>query len=136
MLAIRVETQHQHVDQVRIIPRHGFYVVEVVYEQAPVQADVNPTLYAGIDIGVNNLATLTSNKTGFVPRLVNGRPVKSVNQFYNKRKAELDTKLMKMDARRRTSHRLERLTTKRTRRITTICIPSVDALSTCWSPKA
>jgi putative transposase len=116
-LSIRITTAHQNVDQVRIIPRHGFYVVEVVYEQEPVQASVDPQLFAGIDIGVDNLATLTSNKKGFVPRIVNGRPVKSVNQFYNKRKADLDRKLMKMDARRRHSHRLERLTTKRTRRI-------------------
>lgn len=118
MLAIRIATKHQHVDQVRIIPRHGFYGVEVIYEQEPVQADVDPSLYAGIDSGVDNLATLTSNKKGFVPRIVNGRPVKSINQFYNKRKAELDEKLMKMDASRRSSHRLARLTTKRTRRIT------------------
>nr|BBH87408.1 transposase [Thermosporothrix sp. COM3] len=116
-LPIRIKTNHQNVDQVRIIPRHGFYVVEVVYEQEPVQAAVDPQLFAGIDIGIDNLATLTSNKKGFVPRIVNGRPVKSINQFYNKRKAELDEKLMKMDARRRHSHRLERLTTKRTRRI-------------------
>lgn len=116
-LPIRIKTSHQNADQVRIIARHGFYVVEVVYEQEPIQADVDPTLYAGIDIGVDNLATLTSNKQGFVPRIVNGRPVKSINQFYNKRKAELDEKLMKMDARRRHSHRLERLTTTRTRRI-------------------
>lgn len=82
-LPVRVKTQHQNVDQVRIIPRHGFYVVEVVYEQEAWEADVDPTLYAGIDIGVDNLATLTSNKEGFVPRLVNGRPVKSMNQFYS-----------------------------------------------------
>jgi hypothetical protein len=31
---------------------------------------------------------LTSNLPGYVPVLVNGRPMKSVNQFYNKRKAE------------------------------------------------
>jgi len=116
-LSIRIKTTHHNVDQVRIIPRHGFYVVEVVYTREPVQAEVDPTLYAGIDIGVDNLATLTSNKKGFVPRIVNGRPVKSINQFYNKRKAELDEKLMKMDAHRRHSHRLERLITTRTRRI-------------------
>lgn len=113
MLPISIETKHQHVDQVRIIPRHSFYVVEVVYEQEPVQADVDPTLYAGIDIGINNLATLTSNKKGFMPRLVNGRPVKSVNQFYNKRKAELQSQL----GHDGTSNRIERLTNKRTRRI-------------------
>ena len=35
MLAITVKTQHKEVDQVRIVPRIGFYVVEVVYEQEP-----------------------------------------------------------------------------------------------------
>src|SRR6185369_8097102 len=57
MLGITVETQQQHVQQVRIVPRPGFYVVEVIYEQAPVQADVDPALRAGCDIGINNLAT-------------------------------------------------------------------------------
>jgi predicted site-specific integrase-resolvase len=87
--------------------------VEVVYEQAEIQADVDPALYAGIDIGSDNLATLTSNKVGFVPRLVNGRPLKSINQFYNKRKAELQSILKDT----RFTARKERMTKKRTRRI-------------------
>jgi putative transposase len=62
---------------------------------------------------LNNLAVLTSDKPGFVPRLVNGRPVKSINQFYNKRCAELHGQLGEAY----TSRRLERITTKRTRRI-------------------
>ncbi len=53
----------------------------------------DPALHAGVDIGLNNLATLTSDKPGFVPRVVNGRPVKSINQFYNKRRAELQGQL-------------------------------------------
>ncbi|HXR66781.1 MAG TPA: transposase [Ktedonobacteraceae bacterium] len=105
------------VDQVRIVPRHGFYVVEVVYEQDSEQEPVNPDLYAGIDLGINNLATLTSNKSGFMPRLINGRPVKSINQFYNKRRADLQSKLANENAKRHTSHRLERFTNKRTRKI-------------------
>ncbi len=113
MLGITVRTRQQNIQQVRIIPRIGFYVVEVVYERAPVPAAVNPSLYAGVDIGLNNLALLTSNKAGFVPRLVNGRPVKSINQFYNKRRAELQNWLGTVG----TSRRLERITTKRTRRI-------------------
>jgi len=113
-LGIEVKTLQQAIQQVRIIGRDGLYVVEVVYEKEVKQADVNPAYYAGIDIGIDNLATLTSNKVGFVPRLVNGRPVKSINQFYNKRKAELQSKLT---PNRHTSHRMERLTTKRTRRI-------------------
>ncbi|MFQ6039789.1 MAG: RNA-guided endonuclease TnpB family protein, partial [Candidatus Poribacteria bacterium] len=64
-----------------------------------------------------------SNKPSFVPLLVNGRPLKSINQFYNKRRAQLvsqlpDPKSAGGDARsRQTSKRLDRLTDKRNRRI-------------------
>ena len=104
---------HPQSSQVRIVPRIGFYVVEVVYEQAEAAPSGNPALYAAVDIGVDNLAAITSNKAGFVPRLVNGRPIKSTNQFYNKRRAELQEALGHPG----TTARLERLTTKRTRRI-------------------
>ncbi len=111
---IEIQTTHTSVNQVRIVPRGGYYVVEVVYTQEVKQADVDPNLYAGIDIGLNNLATLTANKSGFVPRLVNGRPVKSINQFYNKVRADLQARLPKEQY---TSSRLERFTNKRTRKI-------------------
>jgi putative transposase len=113
MLAIEVQTKHKNVDQVRIVPRKGFYVVEVVYEQEVKQAEVNPAYYAGIDIGMNNLVALTSNKPHFKSILVNGRPVKSINQFYNKRKAELQKQLGTTG----TTARMERMTNKRNRRI-------------------
>jgi putative transposase len=113
MLGITVRTRQQNVQQVRIIPRIGFYVVEVIYQREPAPAAVNPALHAGVDIGLNNLAVLTSDKPGFVPRAVNGRPVKSINQFYNKRRAELQSWLGDGG----TSRRLERITTRRTRRI-------------------
>jgi putative transposase len=115
MLGVTVRTRRRpmSIQQVGIVPRHGYYVVEVVYEREPVQAAVDPALYAGVDIGIDNLAVLASDKPGFVPRVVNGRPVKSINQFYNKRRAELQSHLEQA----RTSHRLEQLTTRRTRRI-------------------
>ena len=118
MLGIEVQTKQTNVQQVRIIPRCGFYMVEVVYEQAIQQADVDPSFMASVDIGVNNLVALTSNKLGFVPRLVNGRPIKSVNQFYNKRKADLQVKTGSDTV---FTARMERATMKRTRR-------KVDAL--------
>ena len=113
-LPIEIHTRHAaHINQVRIIPRKGYYVVEVVYEQAIVQSSVNPAVYAGLDLGVNNLVALASNKPGFQPVVINGRPVKSTNQFYNKRKAELQQKLGHTG----TTKRMERMTNKRNRRI-------------------
>jgi putative transposase len=113
-LGIEVKTNQTNVKQVRIIPRKGFYVVEVVYERKEQQAPVNPDLMAAIDIGVNNLVALTSNKEGFAPHLVNGRPLKSTNQYYNKRKAELQSKLKDPT---HFTNRMQRMMNKRTRRI-------------------
>src|SRR6266581_4323092 len=113
MLAIEVQTKQKDVDRVRIVPRKGFYVIEVVYGKEVKQAEVNPAYYAGIDIGMNNLVALTSNKPGFQSVIVNGRPVKSVNQFYNKRKADLQKQLGTTG----TTKRMERMTNKRNRRI-------------------
>jgi putative transposase len=112
-LDIEVHTTHRDVKQARIVPRIGFYVVEVVYEQVESAPSGNPALYAAVDLGVDTLAALTSNKVGFAPRLVNGRVLKSYNQFCNKRKAELQAAL----GHDGTTTCMERLTTKRTRRI-------------------
>jgi len=113
MLPISVHTKQKDIHQVRIVPRKGFYVVEVVYKKDVKQASVNSAYYAGIDIGMNNLVALTSNKPAFQAVVVNGRPVKSVNQFYNKRKAELQKQLGHTG----TTKRMERITNKRNRRI-------------------
>ena len=112
-LSITVKTQQKYINQVRMVPRSSFYVIEVVYEHKPLKSAVDPASYAGIDLGLDNLATLTSNQPGYVPVLANGRPLKSVNQWYNKRRAELQSKL----GRTGTTKRMERLTTRRNRRI-------------------
>jgi IS605 OrfB family transposase len=112
-LTIKTKQNPTSIDQVRIVPRNGFYVVEIVYEKAMKQAKVNPAFYAGIDLGIDNLGALTSNKPAFQAVIVNGRPVKSVNQFYNKRKAELQKKLGHTG----TTKRMERMTNKRNRQI-------------------
>lgn len=47
---------------------------------------------ASIDIGVDNLATITSDDNGSVPCIINGRALKSINQYYNKRLASIKSK--------------------------------------------
>jgi putative transposase len=68
-------TEWRQVAQMRIVPRLDGYLVEVVYEQQEEQAEVDKELVAALDPGVNVLAALTSNKPGFVPRLVSGKPL-------------------------------------------------------------
>jgi putative transposase len=118
MLPIEVKTQQdpKQIDQVRIIPRNGHYVVEVIYSKRPVQAHVDPSFCVAIDLGVTNVAAITSNREGFIPRLVNGRTLKAMNQWYNKRMKELKLCLPKAE-RERVTRQMERLTNKRNRQV-------------------
>ena len=116
MLPISVKTKQKDIDQVRVVPRNGYYVVEVIYTKEPVQAKVDPSFCVGIDLVVTNLAAIASNREGFIPRLVNGRPVKAWNQWYNKRMKELK-KLLPKDDRERVTRQMERITNTRNRRI-------------------
>src|SRR5216683_1251500 len=47
MLQIEVQTKHKDIDQVRIVPRKGFYLIEVVYEKDVKQSSDNPASSAG-----------------------------------------------------------------------------------------
>ncbi len=115
-----VETKQQpnSVHQVRIVSKGDHYVVEVVYQTEGKRAEgLDPELFVALDPGVNVLAALTSNKPGFVPRLVSGGPLKAVNQLYNKQREQKQKQLAKAKEPQFTSHRLDRITTKRNRRI-------------------
>ncbi len=112
---VKTRQTRETIDQVRIVPREDHYVVEVVYQCEEKPATVDPNLFAALDLGVNVLAALTSNKPGFIPCLVNGRPLKARNQFYNKQREHEQKKLAK--AHRFTSRHLDRVTTKRNRRV-------------------
>jgi len=117
-LSIEIETcitQWQQLAQVRIVPRLDGYMIEVVYEQQEEQADVDKQLVAAVDVGVNILAALTCNKPGVAPRLLSGKPLKSLNQQYNKLRAQHQSRLSHEN--RFTSRHLDRMTTKRNRRV-------------------
>ena len=102
------ETKQQltSIHQARIVPKADHYVVEVVYEAEEKRAaDLDPDLFVALDPGVSVLAALTSNKPGFVPRLVTGKPVKALSQLYNKQRAHQQKQLAKGNEPRFTSHR-------------------------------
>ena len=111
---IKLPTKVKNIAQARIVPRIGQYVIEIVYDRAESITVVDSTAVAAIDIGVNNLAALTSNQIGFIPILVNGRPLKSLNQFYNKTKAKLQSLLR---GGKQSSRRIQQLSAKRNNRV-------------------
>lgn len=69
----------------------------------------------GIDLGVNNLCAITSNNKSF-SYIINGRPLKSINQFYNKILAETKSKLETFN-KKKNSKALRNLTLKRNNKI-------------------
>ena len=81
-LDLRIPTKVEKPQQVRIIPKSGCYVIEVVYEVEENRLKKNQRV-AAIDLGLNNLATVVTNN-GDNPILISGRKIKSINQYYNK----------------------------------------------------
>lgn len=89
--SIIFSTKQKLIRQVRVIPRLGYYVIEVLYRKEIQHVKLNQNRIAGIDLGINNLATVTSNVRSVAPIIVNGRPLKSLNHYFNKKKAELQS---------------------------------------------
>ncbi len=85
---LKISTNVSNVDQVRIVPRVGRYIIEAVYTVPDPLPKSDNGRYAAIDLGVNNLATLTTNLEGYQPLVVDGRKVKSINHYYNKLKSK------------------------------------------------
>jgi putative transposase len=112
-LGLSVHPRQHTIQQVRIVPRTGYDVVAVVSERAPLPAAVPPAWHAGGDLGLTTWATRASDRPGFVPRMVNGRPVKSLNQCSNQRTAEVQSRLGHPG----TTTQMARLTAHRTRQI-------------------
>ena len=105
-------TNFEKLNQVRIIPRNQIFCIEIVY-----RVSINDTLsqdngrYMSIDLGLDNLATVVTN-TGSHPVLVNGKGLKSINQYYNKQKAYYQNIAKRVNGKNYTN-RLYRLTQKR-----------------------
>ncbi|MEG3930543.1 transposase [Microcoleus sp. T3_B1] len=112
-LSIKTKINPDRICQVRLIPKCDSYVIEVIYNEPESTAKDN-SFAAGIDLGLNNLVALTSNRPGFIPMLINGRPLKSINQFYNKRSSRLQSQLK---GNRKTSPRIQRLTRCRNQKV-------------------
>ncbi len=102
--------------QVRVIPKYNQYVVELVMEISFEKTELEDNgRFMSIDLGIDHLATNVTN-TGRAPLLVKGKHVKSINQYYNKKKAYLLGILRQGKQANEapfTSERLERLHQKR-----------------------
>lgn len=107
-----IKTNVKDIKQVRIVPKGNHIVVEVLYEADEEILKEDNGRYCSIDLGLNNLATIGSNV--IKPIIVNGKPLKSINQYYNKKLAKLKSNL---NGNKKTSKRIKSLTLKRNNKI-------------------
>ena len=104
--------------QVRIIPKGLFYNLEIIYSKEIDNLNLNKDRFIGIDLGISNIVTIVNN-VGLKPTIIKGSIVKSVNQFYNKRIAELKSIKDKQGIKFETN-RLQKITAKRNNKINDI----------------
>lgn len=103
-LNLHIPTQVENPKCVRIVPKLGAFVIEVIYEVEGVLLKHTGN-YAAIDLGVDNLASITFSN-GINPLLVKGSKIKSINQGYNRLIAKAQSKL---PTNQRTSKHIHRL---------------------------
>ena len=104
------------IKEIRIIPKQHsrYFEVQYIYEVEEVQRELNKENALGIDLGIDNLCTCVTN-TG-ASFIIDGRKLKSINQYYNKINAKLQSIKDKQKI-ERTTLRQKRITRKRNNRI-------------------
>ena len=104
------------IKEIRIIPKQHsrYFEIQYTYEIEEVQRELNKENVLGIDLGIDNLCTCVTN-TG-ASFIIDGRKLKSINQYYNKINAKLQSIKDKQKI-ERTTLRQKRITRKRNNRI-------------------
>ena len=93
--SVLIKTKQKEIQAARLVPQDRNHIkVEILYEVTCSEIKRNGRI-AAIDLGVNNLATIVypNSRT----EIINGRPLKSINQYYNKKLAEVRSKNSKRE---------------------------------------
>ncbi len=93
---------------IEIVPKLGSYELHIKYEQTEKQINQKAENWYSIDLGLNNLCTVTSNIHS--PFILNGRGIKGINQKFNKKISKLKSKL---NPSQKTSNLIQSLWNKR-----------------------
>ena len=104
------------IKEIRIIPKQHsrYFEIQYTYEVEEVQRELNKENALGIDLGIDNLCTCVTNAGASF--IIDGRKLKSINQYYNKINAKLQSIKDKQKI-KRTTLRQKRIARRRNNRI-------------------
>lgn len=111
-MEVSTTLDHKDIRQVRITKGLDYYTLEVLHEVQDIPLKEDNGLYAAIDLGVNNFATVISNISGDTPFAISGKEMKSYNHWYNKEVAQYKS-LLEQRNKRKSSKRLRNIGLKR-----------------------
>ena len=79
------------IKEIRIKPKANarFFEIQYIYEVECMQRNLNKNNALALDLGINNLVTAVSSEGHSF--IIDGRKLKSINQWYNKRNARLQS---------------------------------------------
>ncbi|MGL5575256.1 MAG: RNA-guided endonuclease InsQ/TnpB family protein [Sarcina sp.] len=79
------------IKEIRIIPkfRAKYFEIQYTYQVDDIQNDLDLTKAISIDVGINNLCSCVTND-GY-SFIIDGKKIKSINQWYNKENARLQS---------------------------------------------
>lgn len=97
--------------QIRFVPRGIYYVMEICYQMEVPNCMEGFEKVASIDIGVENFITMVNN-IGEKPIVIKGGVIKSINQYFNKKKSKIQSELKRCNN-KDWSKKLEKLNCKR-----------------------
>jgi putative transposase len=112
IIAIPPNLKDKTIKEIRILPINDArrFEIQYIYEYVEVQSELNFNKALAIDLGIDNLATCVTNEgESFI---IDGRKLKSVNQWSNKRNARLQG-IKDMQKTKKTTKAQQKLWSKR-----------------------
>lgn len=105
------------VKEIRILPKANarFFEIQYIYETDCIQRNLNQSNALALDLGINNLVTAVSN-TG-KSFIIDGRRLKSINQWFNKENARLQSIKDKQHFGKKTTNRQKAIARDRNNKV-------------------
>ena len=105
------------IKEIRIIPKANarFFEIQYIYEAECIQRNLNTSNALALDLGINNLVTAVSSKGETF--IIDGRRLKSINQWLNKENARLQSIKDKQHFGKKTTNRQKKIARNRNNKV-------------------